>query len=418
MHSAAGAEALDVAALLVVVAWALLRPSGWSEAVLAVPVALVLMAVGAVRTSHAIAQLGRLAPVVGFLAAVLLLAWLCEQEGLFSALADRLAGRARSPAGLLAAVFGLAAVTTALLSLDTTVVLLTPVVLASARTLRVSERPQVYACGHLANTASLLLPVSNLTNLLAYGATGLSFARFTALMAPPWLAAVAAEYLLFRWFFAGELAGPLPPRSSDPHRPVPWTAAAVLSATLAGFVLTGAFQVAPVWAALAGALVLSGRALLRARASLIQLLQAAAIPFALFVLALGIVVQGVEDNGLGTALGRVLPHGSGLLSLLAIAGLAAALANLVNNLPAVLVLLPIAVSRGTAAVLAVLIGVNLGPNLSYLGSLATLLWRRVLLERSCQVSVREFSRLGALTVPVTGVVAVGALWASVRLFGP
>src|SRR5262249_56918125 len=99
-------------------------------------------------------------------------------------------------------VFVIASVTTAVLSLDATVVLLTPVVLATARTLQVPARPHSYASAHLANTASLLLPVSNLTNLLAFAGTGLSFTRFAALMTAPWLIAIVAEYAVFRRFFA------------------------------------------------------------------------------------------------------------------------------------------------------------------------------------------------------------------------
>ncbi len=83
------------------------------------------------------------------------------------------------PRRLLVTTFALASVTTAVLSLDATVVLLTPVLLTTASRLRVAARPHVYACTHLANSASLLLPVSNLTNLLAFAATGLSFAAFT-----------------------------------------------------------------------------------------------------------------------------------------------------------------------------------------------------------------------------------------------
>ena len=82
-------------------------------------------------------------------------------------------------------VFAVASAVTAVLSLDATVVLLTPVVFATAARLRTSPRPHVYACSHLANSASLLLPVSNLTNLLAFHASGLSFTRFAALMALP-----------------------------------------------------------------------------------------------------------------------------------------------------------------------------------------------------------------------------------------
>ena len=91
-------------------------------------------------------------------------------------------------------MFLVASVITAVLSLDATVVLLTPVVLIAAVRLRVRARPHAYACGHLANSASLLLPVSNLTNLLAFTVSGLSFAGFAALMALPWLTAIGVEY--------------------------------------------------------------------------------------------------------------------------------------------------------------------------------------------------------------------------------
>jgi arsenical pump membrane protein len=97
----------------------------------------------------------RLAPVIGFLVAILVLAHLCDDDGLFKALGSWMARlSARRPRRLLALVFVTAAVTTAVLSLDTTVVLLTPVVFATAAGLGVRARPHLYACAHLANSAS------------------------------------------------------------------------------------------------------------------------------------------------------------------------------------------------------------------------------------------------------------------------
>jgi arsenical pump membrane protein len=149
------------------------------------------------------------------------------------------------------------------------------------------------------------------------------------------------------------------------------------------------------------------------------LLGAASLPFLLFVLGLGVVVEAVVRNGLGSAIARVTPGGSTLLALLALAGLAAALANLVNNLPAVLVLLSVLRGSGLLAgpgpVLAVLIGVDVGPNLSYAGSLATLLWRRLLADRDHPPDLAEFTRLGLLTVPAGLVLATLALWAALHL---
>jgi arsenical pump membrane protein len=97
---------------------------------------------------------------------------------------------------------------------------------------------------------------------------------------------------------------------------------------------------------------------------------------------------------------------------------AAILANLVNNLPATLVLVPVAAAAGgEGAVPAVLVGVNVGPNLTYTGSLATLLWRRVLRGEDEGTSLSEFMRLGLLTVPACVVVAVVLLWAGLRVGG-
>jgi arsenical pump membrane protein len=309
-------------------------------------------------------------------------------------------------------------VTTAVLSLDATVVLLTPVVFATTARLGVRAKPHVYACTHLANSASLLLPVSNLTNLLAFGATGLAFPRFAALMALPWLAAIATEWVVFRRFFAADLdAGA--ERSEPPAQPagLPVFALATVACTLAGFVVTSATGVAPAWAAFAGAALLAARALRGRRTTPAALARAAAVPFLAFVVCLGIVVAAVVANGLGAALRPLIPAGTSLPALLAVAALAALLATVVNNLPAVLVLVPLAAPAGPGAILAVLLGVNIGPNLSYTGSLATLLWRRVLHRHGAAPSLWEFTRLGLLTVPAGLALAVLALWAALHVIG-
>ncbi|WP_327726482.1 SLC13 family permease [Streptomyces sp. NBC_00487] len=413
------AEVLSVVLLVVVLGCAVARPFGLPEAVVAVPAAGIAVAAGAVSLDHARAEAELLGPVLGFLAAVLVLARLCDDEGLFQAcgawMARASAGR---PRHLLGSTFALASGITAVLSLDATVVLLTPVVFATVARLGARPKPHVYATAHLSNTASLLLPVSNLTNLLAFTASGLTFTRFALLMAAPWAVAVAAEYLVFRRFFAADLDAGAPSAEEPAEAPeLPMFALVTVLCTLAGFVVTSALGIEPVWAALAGAVVLSVRALVRRTTSPGALFRSVSLPFLAFVLALGVVVRAVVDNGLADALGRVMPSGTGLLALLGVAALAALLSNVINNLPAVLVLIPAAAPLGTGAVLAVLLGVNIGPNLTYAGSLATLLWRRIVHQHDHDVDLGEFTRLGLLTVPAALVSSVVALWLSLLAFG-
>jgi arsenical pump membrane protein len=221
---------------------------------------------------------------------------------------------------------------------------------------------------------------------------------------------------VLRRFFASELVGRGEP-VAETSRPVPVFACAVVGLTLVGFFVASVLHVSPAFAALGGAVALAGPALVHRRATVRDLGFALDVPFLAFVLALGLVVKAVSLHGLSSLVGRVMPSETSLGSLLLVAALAAVLANVINNLPAVLLLLPAAAAAGPGEVLAVLIGVNAGPNLTYVGSLATLLWRRVLRQRGEELPTWEFLRLGAMTVPPVLLAATVVLWASLRLVG-
>ncbi len=411
------AETLAALLLVATLLFAVTRPKGWPEAVFAVPASGLLLLLGALPLNQAGAEARSLAPTLGFLAAILVLADMCDRYGLFKAAGTWMATKSRGrPVALLALVFLVASVVTAALGLDATVLLLTPVVLTTVAGLRLRAKPHAYACTHLANSASLLLPVSNLTNLLAFRASGLSFARFGAIMALPWLAAIAVEWTVLRRFFATDLVGRDKTETVTPQA-TPLFACAVVVLTLVGFFVASVCHVNPAFAALGGALTLAVPALIRRRARVLDIGVALDVPFLAFVLALGLVVKAVSLHGLSSLVVHLVPEGTSLGSLLLIVAIAAALANVINNLPAVLLLIPAAAAVGPGAVLAVLIGVNAGPNLTYVGSLATLLWRRVLRKRGEEMPASEFLRLGVVTVPPVLLASTIALWLSLKIVG-
>jgi arsenical pump membrane protein len=405
----------EVAAIVVLaasLAAAIARPRWAPDWAVAAGGALLLVLVGVISLADARHALARFGPTVGFLAALLLLADGCRRAGLFDALGLTMSIGARGrPRRLLALVFLVAACTTAVLSLDATVVLLTPIVFATAARLRVSPRPQIYACSHLANTASLVLPVSNLTNLLAFAAAGVSFTRFGALMVLPWLIALLIEWVVLNHVFTDELRESAAEDEGAERPKLPRFTLVVLAATLIGFGLSSVLGIAPVWIAAAAAVVMT----IRERPAPLELVQAAEPAFLIFVLGLGVIVAAASQHGLSSAIDSLLPGGTSLPALLGIAAISAVVANLVNNLPATLIILPVAAASGTAAVLAMLIGVNVGPNLTYVGSLATLLWRRIVHAHDETVDIREFLRLGALTVPPVLLASTIALWLALRV---
>ena len=188
----------------------------------------------------------------------------------------------------------------------------------------------------------------------------------------------------------------------------------MLALTLTGFGVSSAIGVAPVWLAVGGAVLITLPALRTPLHTGARLAAAVQPGFLLFVFALGVIVVAAGDHGLRTLIADVLPGGAGLPALLLDAAVAAALANLVNNLPATLLLLPVAASHGVASVLAVLVGVGIGPNLTEIGSLATLLWRRVLVGAGVTLPRREFAVLGAATVPPALAGATILLWLATK----
>jgi arsenical pump membrane protein len=372
-------------------------------------VGLVLLAAGLVPEHDAAATLRRIAPLLVFLFAVLILAELAARAEFFDVLAARMAGLARgSYPALFALSVGLATLTTVVLNLDTTAVLLTPVMIAMAVRAGIAPVPLAMTTVWLANTASLLLPVANLTNLLAADRVGLPILRFAERMALPQVAAVLATagclWLLY-WRRGLRAEDRYPP--PDRHRPGDRVLFRVAALTCAGFAVGILVGVPIQVVAVAGAVVLVLAFAVRERGALRWSL----VPWQLLasVSGLFLIVDTVGRYGLSTVLRMAIgadPGGSGVWRA---AGTGAVLANLINNLPAYLASEAAIPAGHTDQLLGLLIGTNVGPLVLPWGSLATLLW----LERcrAAGVSVRwpRFLWTGALTATVTLAAATAAL---------
>lgn len=353
----------------------------------------------------------RVAPVLAFVVCLTVVAELAGALGVFAMVARVAARLARgSVLALWLLVVLVAVVATAVLSLDTTAVLLTPVVLALAAQLGLDRALFALTAVWLANTASLLLPVSNLTNLLALGRLpGYGTPRFAALTWPAALACVlvtvAVLALLFRRSLRGRyVLGTAPPVADRRLLTLATTVCALLGpAFLLGVDVVVASAVA------AGILVVA------CAVSRPDLLRWGMLPWQL-VLGVGVlfvVVQYAHDHGLAELLTRAAGPGEGWAALLRVGALAALGANVVDNLPAYLALEP-AAEGSPLRLAALLVGVNAGPLVTPWASLATLLWAARCRAAGVEVSWGRFALRGLLVVPLLLLAGVTALWLSAR----
>lgn len=374
-------------------------------------IVLVLVAVGAVCLVTGIlpapdaAALGaRITPVLGFVVAITIVAELARDAAVFDVLAQRLArwGRGRVIA-LWAFVVLLAVVSTVFLSLDTTAVIVTPVVVVLAQSIGVSPLPFALATVWLANTASLALPVSNLTNLLAAPAIGESPASFLALSWAPTLVGIVVPVVLLTVVHRRTLFGSYRmPSSGDPSdRVLFWVATGILLVLLPLLALTHDVWIPATAAAVLLIVLFAVRRRHVLRLSLVPW-QAIGLATALFVL-----VETAHANGILDALSALATDGHGVGQLLGLASAGALAANGVNNLPAYLILEPAASDPVT--LMALLIGVNLGPLITPWASLATLLWHHRVVTLGVEIRWRTLMLWGAAVAVPTVVVATLAL---------
>ncbi|MFS4507231.1 SLC13 family permease [Clavibacter sp. Sh2141] len=367
-------------------------------------IGVVLLVVGAVAVATGALPLDSLGvlyervwPILLFVVAITVVTELASEAGLFTWIAERAAGlgRGRTWALWLATVL-LACLCTVFLSLDTTAVLLTPVVVVLARHCGLPPLPFALTTVWLANTASLLLPVSNLTNLLAeHELGGLGPAGFATFTVAPALVAIAVPVLAILVIHRKDLL-----TRYEVGAPTAPTDRVLLvgSAVVVGLLVPALVSGVEVWIpALAAAVVLAVlTAIRRPRALRLRLL-----PWQLVVFASGlfVVMEAAQSLGLTAVMAAVSGQGQDAAALFRLAGVATLSANAVDNLPAYLALEPVAGSP--ERLVAILVGVNAGPLITPWASLATLLWHERLVSMGVHIRWSRYVLLGLVVAPLT-----------------
>ena len=374
-----------------------------------------MFVVGAISIADIEAELRKSADILFFLLGMMVLTAVTERAGVYEHLAEWSARLARGSGTLLYAnVFILGAIVTTLLSLDVMIIVVTPIVYSIAVRRRLEPMPFMFACTFVANTGSLLLPISNLTNLLVFNDLNLGFVDFVRTMWLPELAAVGANFLVFRWLFRRSIPKRLPVGIEDPLPVTDWwyAAAAIgLALTLAGLFISGIVGIALSFAALAGVGVMLIIGRLSGRVALGEVRKEVSWPLFAFVIGMVLLVAGAEQTFLEGVTLRTFSDPR--IALLVAAGASAIGSNIVNNVPMTLLALPFIHSSveesRRSLTYGTLVGVNIGPTLTTYGSLATMLWLTTVRKRGLQVSTLLYLRVGLVTMPIVLIATLLAL---------
>jgi arsenical pump membrane protein len=405
----------------------MMRPFRWNEAVIAMAGAGVLLVLGLIKPSDALSTLVRDWNTFLFFLGMMGISALAEAAGLFDWLAVQAARFAgKSAARLFLNVFLLGTLISMILSNDATALILTPVVYVLVTKLRLPVLPFLFACTFIADTASFLLPISNPINIIILSHWPLDLFTFLRLLLLPSLVVIAMNVGVFFLLYRRQLKGHfditrLPSaEQATKHRAYFRYTCGVLAAVAIAYVIASAMQFPLSLVALTGAVLLLIGALLWKRTTLLQTGKRISWSIFGFIAGMFIVVQSIEYTGLTTMFGNWLRQLSGGTSFGAVmVGTAGAAlgTNLINNVPMAVVMTsalssiqhaPPAIQHGFIA--ATMFGCDLGPNLTTVGSLATVLWLVILRQRNIDVSGLDYFKVGVVVTPIMLLAGALTMW--------
>ncbi len=411
-----GASVLVPAIVGVAAMGVLARPWRTAEAVWAVGGAVLLVLLGLLPLADAWRAIAAGGDVYLFLAGMMLLSEVARREGLFDAVAAFAVNRAAGSAWrLYALVYAAGVAVTIFMSNDATAVVLTPAVFAAAKRAKTAPLPHLFACAFIANAASFVLPISNPANLVLYADHTPPLIDWLARFALPSAAAIAATFAALAWAERGDLNAAC--ETAVPALPISrggWVALGGLGCTIITLLAASALD-RPLGlpTAIMGVATVAVVSIAR-RASPAPLMRHISWSILPLVAGLFVMVEALRRVGLIAMLGALLRQASTQFGTAATGGAAgvalAVVSNLVNNLPAGLVASAVTAQAHAPPKIvdALLIGVDLGPNLSVTGSLATILWLAAIRREGENVSAWRFLKTGAIVMPPALLLALAA----------
>jgi arsenical pump membrane protein len=403
------------------------RPFRWNEARIAMGGAGVLLLLGLISPADALFTLARDWNTFFFFLGMMALSALAETASLFDWLgvqAARFAGE--SAARLFLNIFLLGTLISMLFSNDATALILTPIVYVLVTKLRLPVLPYLFACTFIADSASFLLPISNPINIIILSRHPLNLLAFLRLLFLPSVVVIAINIGVFFLLYREQLGGSFEAaRLSSPEKAVKHKAyfrytCCVLALVAPAYVAAAAVQFPLSSVAMAGAVLLLAGALYWRRTNLLEMGKGISWSIFGFIAGMFVVVRAVEHTGLTTKFGNLLLHLSGGTSFGAVmvgtagAGLGT---NLINNVPMAVVMnsalvslqnVPPAIRHGFVA--ATMFGCDLGPNLTTVGSLATVLWLLILRHRHVDVSGLDYFKVGVIVTPLMLFAGALTMW--------
>ena len=401
----------------IAVAGVIIRPLAWPEFIWAVAGAALLVVFGLLPVADAFRGVAKGTDVYLFLVGMMLQAELARQEGLFDWLAAKAAQLAAgSPSRLFTLIFAAGTLVTVFLSNDATAVVLTPAVAAATRAAGVAEAlPYLLICAFIANAASFVLPISNPANLVIYASHMPPLLQWLPRYALPSLLSIVATYATLRWTQRSLLGQQFSKCVDVPHLPGAAKVAALgLAATALVLLASSTFDVQLGLPTFLAGVATAVPVLACARRNPLRVVREIAWGVLPLVAGLFVLVEALERSGmtklLSAALQALVNRSPTLAAWMSGVGVGL-VSNMVNNLPAGLLAGSVVeTARVPEAVRsAVLIGVDLGPNLSVTGSLATILWLVVMRREGHHLGAWQFLRIGALVMPLALLFAIGTV---------